>query len=68
MLRKAIFLDRDGVINRSLVRNGLPIAPNSLDLFEIIPEAKESINMLKKNFQEQEIIKIIIFMILQIYH
>ena len=45
---KAVFLDRDGVINRSLVRNGLPIAPNSLDLFEIIPEAKESLNLLKK--------------------
>ena len=33
----AIFLDRDGVINRSFVRAGKPFAPVSLDDLEILP-------------------------------
>lgn len=35
--RAAVFLDRDGVINRSPVRNGRPFAPMTVDDFEIIP-------------------------------
>ena len=33
----AVFLDRDGVINRSLVRDGIPQSPSSLAEFEILP-------------------------------
>ena len=47
-MRKAIFLDRDGVINKTIIKNGLPFAPTSFDLLEILPGVKESILRLKK--------------------
>lgn len=33
----AVFLDRDGIINRAIVRNGKPYPPDSLDALEILP-------------------------------
>jgi len=33
--RKAVFLDRDGVLNRIVMRDGLPCSPRSLDEFEL---------------------------------
>lgn len=45
---RAVFLDRDGVISRSLVRNGLPFAPTTLEDFEIFPEALEACRRLKR--------------------
>ncbi len=33
----AVFLDRDGVINRSPVRNGKPYAPRRLEEFRLLP-------------------------------
>jgi D-glycero-D-manno-heptose 1,7-bisphosphate phosphatase len=41
--RPAVFLDRDGVINRPLVRNGKPYPPASLDELEILPGAVHSL-------------------------
>jgi len=38
-----VFLDRDGVINRSVVRNGKPYPPASLEEFEILPGAFNSL-------------------------
>ena len=34
---KAVFLDRDGVLNESIVVDGKPYAPKSLDEFKIVP-------------------------------
>jgi D-glycero-D-manno-heptose 1,7-bisphosphate phosphatase len=45
---RAVFLDRDGVISRSLVRNGLPFAPTTLSDFEILPGAVEACRRLKQ--------------------
>lgn len=45
--RPAIFLDRDGVINRSLVGDGRPYAPLTLDEFVIIPGVDEAIQALR---------------------
>jgi len=45
---RAVFLDRDGVISRSLVRNGLPFAPTTFDGFEILTEAPEACRRLKQ--------------------
>lgn len=45
--KRAVFLDRDGVINRSLVRNGKPYAPVVVDEFEIYPDVPDSIAVLK---------------------
>jgi D-glycero-D-manno-heptose 1,7-bisphosphate phosphatase len=34
---RAVFLDRDGVLNRSIVREGRPCAPWRIDEFELLP-------------------------------
>ena len=47
-MKKAVFLDRDGVINKTIIEGGLPTSPNSLDELEILPSVKESILRLKK--------------------
>lgn len=36
-MRKAVFLDRDGVINRALVSDGKPYPPANLSSMEILP-------------------------------
>jgi len=38
-LRRATFLDRDGVLNRAIVRNGTPYPPRGLAELEIVPDA-----------------------------
>ena len=43
----AIFLDRDGVINRSIVRSGKPYPPSSLRELEILPGVSDSLTSLK---------------------
>jgi D-glycero-D-manno-heptose 1,7-bisphosphate phosphatase len=45
---KAIFLDRDGVINRAVIKNGRPYPPSSLDTLEILPGVKEALESLHK--------------------
>ena len=47
-MKKAVFLDRDGVINKAYIKDGLPTSPNSLDELEILPGVKESVLRLKK--------------------
>jgi D-glycero-D-manno-heptose 1,7-bisphosphate phosphatase len=42
-LRRAVFLDRDGVINRALVRQGKPYAPQSLEELEILPGVAQAL-------------------------
>jgi D-glycero-D-manno-heptose 1,7-bisphosphate phosphatase len=46
--RRAIFLDRDGVINRPLIRDGKPFPPVSVDEFEILPGVTEACEALKE--------------------
>ena len=46
---KAVFLDRDGVINRALVRYGYPYPPSSLDTLEIQPDVPRALNLLKES-------------------
>jgi D-glycero-D-manno-heptose 1,7-bisphosphate phosphatase len=45
---RAIFLDRDGVLNRALVRNRLPYPPRKLTEVEILPGVPEALLSLKK--------------------
>ncbi len=45
-LARAVFLDRDGVINRARVRGGRPYAPVSFEEFEILPGVREAIRLL----------------------
>lgn len=46
-LRPCIFLDRDGVLNRAVVRNGKPYPPQTLDELEIIPEVPAALAALR---------------------
>lgn len=47
-MEKALFLDRDGVINKVLLKNGEPFSPRTFEEFEVLPKVKESLNQLKK--------------------
>jgi D-glycero-D-manno-heptose 1,7-bisphosphate phosphatase len=46
--RRAVFLDRDGVINRSVVRNGKPFAPATVEALEILPGVAEALAALRR--------------------
>jgi D-glycero-D-manno-heptose 1,7-bisphosphate phosphatase len=46
-MSRAVFLDRDGVLNRALVRDGRPYAPRSLAEFELLPDAGRATAALK---------------------
>ncbi len=43
-----IFLDRDGVINRAIIKSGKPYAPKKFEDFKIIDGIKESLIFFKK--------------------
>ncbi|HEY3852548.1 MAG TPA: HAD family hydrolase [Steroidobacteraceae bacterium] len=45
--RPAVFLDRDGVINRAEVRHGIPHPPASLRDLSILPRVPEALSLLK---------------------
>jgi len=45
-MRRAIFLDRDGVINRAVVRDGKPYPPKNLREMEILPGVLEAMVLL----------------------
>lgn len=44
---RAVFLDRDGVINRALTRENKPYPPTRLEEFEILPGVAEACEQLK---------------------
>jgi D-glycero-D-manno-heptose 1,7-bisphosphate phosphatase len=46
-LKRAVFLDRDGVINRALEKKSKPYPPTSLAEFEILPEVRAACDKLK---------------------
>ena len=45
--QRAIFLDRDGVLNRPVVRDGLPFPPANLDELQLYPDAVDGCRQLK---------------------
>ena len=46
---RAVFLDRDGVLNRALVRNGKPYPPRDLSELEIPANTREDLERLRKS-------------------
>lgn len=46
--RRAVFLDRDGVINRALTRDGKPYPPSTPEEFEILPGVPEACRRLRE--------------------
>jgi len=47
-MRRAVFLDRDGVLNKAFVRSGKPYPPATLDEFEILPGVAEALGALSR--------------------
>jgi D-glycero-D-manno-heptose 1,7-bisphosphate phosphatase len=45
--RRAVFLDRDGVLNRPVVRDGLPFPPANVSELELYPDVVEGCRDLK---------------------
>lgn len=45
--RRAVFLDRDGVLNRAVVRDGRPYPPATLAELEILPGAPQALGALQ---------------------
>ena len=45
--RRAVFLDRDGVLNRALVRNGKPYPPATIDELEVPDGTADALQALK---------------------
>ena len=48
-MRKAVFLDRDGVLNKAIVKLGKPYPPENLNELEIIRGVKEAVLLLKQH-------------------
>jgi D-glycero-D-manno-heptose 1,7-bisphosphate phosphatase len=46
-VRRAVFLDRDGVLNAPVIREGKPFPPDSLAALRILPSVKESLSRLR---------------------
>jgi D-glycero-D-manno-heptose 1,7-bisphosphate phosphatase len=47
-MKRAIFLDRDGVLNQSMLIEGVPKPPNSVEDVEILPGVVEAIQILRQ--------------------
>ncbi len=47
MLRPAVFLDRDGVLVKPVIRDGLPYAPLRWEDFHLLPGAAEAVTELR---------------------
>jgi len=45
-MRRAVFLDRDGVLNRAFVRDGKPFPPAKPDEFQILPDVADALRAL----------------------
>ncbi len=46
--QRAVFLDRDGVLNQAIVRDGKPYPPASVDELVIVPDASVYLQALQK--------------------
>lgn len=48
-MKRAVFLDRDGVINANLELNGRPVAPTTLQDFRLLPGVEDAVRRLKEH-------------------
>lgn len=48
LVARAVFLDRDGVINRAIVRDGKPYPPEPVEDFQIIDGVESSLSALRE--------------------
>jgi D-glycero-D-manno-heptose 1,7-bisphosphate phosphatase len=47
-MRRAVFLDRDGVVNRAILREGRPYPPASLSDLRVLPGVREACRKLRE--------------------
>jgi D-glycero-D-manno-heptose 1,7-bisphosphate phosphatase len=47
-MKPAVFLDRDGVINKAFIVNGVPTPARSIEALQIIAKVEEALNELRK--------------------
>lgn len=47
-MKRAVFLDRDGVLNRAVVRDGKPYPPATLEEFELLPGVERTTRALRE--------------------
>ena len=51
-MKKAVFLDRDGVLNAVVMTNGIPTPPRNIEDVVLLPDVAEAISLLKnKSFE-----------------
>ena len=48
LMKRGVFLDRDGVINQVVLRNGRPYPPPSLSEFELFEGVQEAVSALRR--------------------
>jgi D-glycero-D-manno-heptose 1,7-bisphosphate phosphatase len=48
-MRRAVFLDRDGVLNKAYVRNGKPYSPDTIEEMIVVPDAAEALGRLRRH-------------------
>ncbi|HEX9460580.1 MAG TPA: HAD-IIIA family hydrolase, partial [Thermoanaerobaculia bacterium] len=48
VIMRAVFLDRDGVINRATVRDGKPYPPDTLDELEVLDGVPDALSKLRQ--------------------
>src|SRR5215470_5865629 len=48
-MTRAVFLDRDGVLNKAYVRNGKPYSPDTIEEMIIPPDAAEALGRLRQH-------------------
>jgi D-glycero-D-manno-heptose 1,7-bisphosphate phosphatase len=47
-MRRAVFLDRDGVLNEAYVRNGKPYSPDTIEEMIIVPDAASALDRIRQ--------------------
>jgi len=48
-MRRAVFLDRDGVLNKTYLRDGKPYSPDTIEEIIIFPDAAEALKRLREH-------------------
>jgi D-glycero-D-manno-heptose 1,7-bisphosphate phosphatase len=48
-MTRAVFLDRDGVLNKAILRNGKPFSPDTVAEMEIVADAAAALDQLRRH-------------------
>lgn len=48
-MTRAVFLDRDGVLNKAFIRDGKPLSPDTIEEMIIVPDAADALNRLRRH-------------------